>query len=352
MNFDSVGTPALWLGFNLFVVVMLALDLGVFHRKAHEVRAREALIWSGVWVALALVFDAGIYVWFGWERALEFLTGYLIEKALSVDNLFVFLVVFSYFSVPSKLQHRVLLWGILGALVMRAVFIIAGAALLQRFHGVIYVFGAFLVFTGIKLLLQKDVEVHPERNLFLRLFRRFVPAVDGYRDSKFVVHEAGRWQATPLLMVLVVVEATDIVFAVDSIPAIFAVTDDPFIVYTSNIFAILGLRALYFALAAMMGRFHYLKVGLGLVLAFVGTKMVIVDVYKIPIVVSLLVVLGLLTGSIVVSILRPPKTPPSVDGPPPEAAAPDPSGGGTGEQSAESVTRLGIETTPPHTPGG
>ncbi|HWB77169.1 MAG TPA: TerC family protein [Nannocystaceae bacterium] len=309
MNIDTVGTPALWLGFNLFVVAMLALDLGVFHRKAHDVRTREALIWTGVWIGLALVFDVGVYIWFGWERALEFLTGYLIEKALSVDNLFVFLVVFSYFAVPAKLQHRVLLWGILGALVMRAVFIVAGAALLQRFHWVIYVFGAFLVFTGIKLLLQKDAEVHPERNPVLRLFRRLVPAVDDYRGAKFIVREAGRWMVTPLFMVLVVIEATDIVFAVDSIPAIFAVTDDPFIVYTSNIFAILGLRALYFALAAMMGRFHYLKVGLGLVLAFVGTKMVIVDVYKIPIFVSLAVVVGLLAGSIVVSLLRPPKPP-------------------------------------------
>ncbi len=324
MNIDSVGTPALWLGFNLFVVVMLALDLGVFHRKAHDVRAREALIWTGVWIALALAFGVGVYVWFGWERALEFLTGYLIEKALSVDNLFVFLVVFSYFSVPAKLQHRVLLWGIVGALLMRAAFIIAGAALLQRFHWVIYVFGAFLVITGVKLLVQKNAEVHPERNPILRLFRRFVPAVDDYRGSKFIVREAGGWRATPLLMVLVVIEATDIVFAVDSIPAIFAVTEDPFIVYTSNIFAILGLRALYFALAAVMGRFHYLKYGLGLVLAFVGTKMVIVDLYKIPIVVSLAVVAGLLAGSVVVSLVRPPKPAPlPVHGPhPPEERPP------------------------------
>jgi tellurite resistance protein TerC len=309
VRLESVGTPALWIGFTLFVLVMLALDLGVFHRKAHEVRVREALVWTGVWVALALIFNLGIYFWFGAERALEFLTGYVIEKALSVDNLFVFLVVFSYFSVPPKLQHRVLLWGILGALLMRAGFIWAGAALLQSFHWVIYVFGGFLIVTGIKLLAERDAEVHPEKNPVLRLFRRVVPAVNDYRGSHFLVRESGRWFATPLLMVLVVIEATDIVFAVDSIPAIFAVTDDPFIVYTSNIFAILGLRALYFALAAVMGRFHYLKVGLGLVLAFVGIKMVIVDFYKIPILVSLGVVVVLLSGSVIASLLRPVKKP-------------------------------------------
>jgi tellurite resistance protein TerC len=318
---ESVGTPALWLGFMLFVAAMLAIDLGVFHRKAHEVKTREALVWTGVWIALALLFNVGIYVWFGSERALEFLTGYVIEKALSVDNLFVFLVVFSYFSVPPKLQHRVLLWGILGALAMRAVFIVAGAALLQRFHWIIYVFGVFLVITGVKLLVQREADVHPERNPILRLFRRVVPAVDDYRGSRFLVREGGRWFATPLLMVLVVIEATDVVFAVDSIPAIFAVTSDPFIVFTSNIFAILGLRALYFALAAMMGKFHYLKVGLGLVLAFVGVKMVIVDLYKIPVVVSLLVIVTLLAGSVIASLLRPPATPPLPVHPPHEPGA-------------------------------
>ncbi|HVR21069.1 MAG TPA: TerC family protein [Polyangiaceae bacterium] len=307
LGLESVGTPALWIGFTLFVVAMLALDLGVFHRKAHVVGVREALVWTGLWVALALSFNLGIYFWFGSERALEFLTGYVIEKALSVDNLFVFLVVFSYFAVPPQLQQRVLLWGILGALVMRAGFIGAGAALLQSFHWVIYIFGGFLVITGIKLLVERDAEVHPEKNPVLRLFRRVVPAVDGYRGSHFLVRESGRWYATPLLMVLVVIEATDIVFAVDSIPAIFAVTADPFIVYTSNVFAILGLRALYFALAAVMGRFHYLKVGLGLVLAFVGIKMVIVDFYEIPILISLAVVVTLLGGSVVASLLHPAK---------------------------------------------
>jgi tellurite resistance protein TerC len=242
---------------------------------------------------------------FGTELALQYLTGYVIEKALSVDNLFVFLVVFSYFSVPPLLQHRVLFWGILGALLMRAVFIVLGAALLQNFHWVIYLFGGFLILTGIKLLVQREAEVQPEKNPVLRLFRRLVPAVKDYRGASFLVREAGRWYATPLLMVLVVIEATDIVFAVDSIPAIFAVTDDPFIVYTSNIFAIMGLRALYFALAAMLGRFHYLKFGLGMVLVFVGTKMAITDFYKIPIAVSLGVVTALLAGSVVASLLRP-----------------------------------------------
>jgi tellurite resistance protein TerC len=307
---ESIGTPALWFGFTAVVIALLALDLGVFHRNAHEVKVREALMWTGFWVALAMVFNVGVYYWFGSERALEFLTGYVIEKALSVDNLFVFLVVFSYFSVPPALQHRVLFWGIFGALLMRALFIFLGAALLQSFHWIIYLFGAFLLFTGIKLLVQREAEVHPERNPVLRLFKRLVPAVSEYRGSHFLVREGGKWLATPLLMVLVVVEATDIVFAVDSIPAIFAITEDPFIVYTSNVFAILGLRALYFALAAMLGRFHYLKVGLGLVLAFVGVKMLIVDLYKIPIVVSLTVVVLLLGTSVLVSMLRPPTRPP------------------------------------------
>ncbi|OGR08665.1 MAG: hypothetical protein A2341_00970 [Deltaproteobacteria bacterium RIFOXYB12_FULL_58_9] len=311
MGIESIGNPALWLGFILFVLCMLALDLGVFHRSAHAVSMREATIWTGVWISLALVFNAGIYTWFGPERALEFLTGYLIEKALSVDNLFVFLVLFSYFAVPAALQHKVLFWGILGALVMRAGFIFAGTALIQKFHWVIYIFGAFLVFTGIKLLLHHEGEMQPERTPVLRLFRRVVRAVSDYRGGSFVVKEAGRWYATPLLMVLVVVEATDIVFAVDSIPAIFAITVDPFIVFTSNIFAILGLRALYFLLAGMIGKFRFLKVGLGLVLAFVGAKMLLVDVVKVPIGYSLGVVGGLLLISVLASILFPSATPPT-----------------------------------------
>lgn len=317
MGLESVGTPALWIGFNLFVLALLALDLGVFHRKAHEVSVREALVWTLVWVGLALAFNSGIYYWFGSERALEFLTGYVIEKALSVDNLFVFLVIFSYFAVPAVLQHRVLFWGILGALVMRALFIVLGATLLQAFHWIIYLFGGFLIITGIKLLLQRESAAHPERNIVLRVFRRLVPITRDYHGTRFYVKEDGRWLATPLLMVLVLVEATDVVFAVDSIPAIFAITKDPFIVFTSNIFAILGLRSLYFLLAGMMGRFHYLKVGLALVLAFVGTKMLLVDVYKIPILVSLCVIVMLLAGSVVISLLRPRAEPPLSMTPPP-----------------------------------
>lgn len=310
MHFESVGTPLLWVGFTAFVLALLALDLGVFHRKAHEVGFREALVWSVVWVSLAAAFNVAVWMWFGPAKGLEFLTGYLIEKALSVDNIFVFLVVFSYFSVPKELQHRVLFWGILGALVMRAAFIAAGAALLEAFHGVVYVFGGFLVFTGIRMLAQRDAEPRPDRSPVLRLFRRVVPSVPDYEGPRFTVVHAGKRFATPLLAVLVVVEATDLVFAVDSIPAVFAVTKDPFIVYTSNVFAILGLRAMYFLLAGILDRFRYLKVGLATVLIFVGVKMAIVDVYAIPVGVSLAVVAGILGVSIVASLAapRPPAT--------------------------------------------
>lgn len=304
---ESIGTPSLWIGFTVFVLALLALDLGVFHRQAHAVRAREALSWSIVWISLALLFNAGVYTWFGPERGLEFLTGFLIEKALAVDNIFVFVVLFSYFAVPASLQHKVLFWGILGALVMRAIFIFLGAALLQHFHWVMYVFGAFLVLTGIKLFKQNEMDVHPERNPLFRLFIRFVPAVPAYQGDRFFVRQSGRWYATPLLFVLVSVEATDLVFAVDSIPAIFAVTSDPFIVYTSNIFAILGLRSLYFLLAGIIHQFHYLKTGLAFVLAFVGVKMMIVDLYKIPIGASLIVIALFIGGAIAASLLWPPR---------------------------------------------
>ncbi|MDR7555429.1 MAG: TerC family protein [Armatimonadota bacterium] len=303
--FESVGTPWLWGGFTLFVLAMLALDLGVFHRTAHVIGTREALGWSVFWIALALVFNAGVFRWFGPERGLEFLTGYLIEKALSVDNIFVFLVIFSYFAVPAAYRHRVLFWGVLGAIVFRVIFIVLGAALLAAFHWVIYVFGGLLVVTGVKLLRAPDHEVHPERNPALRLVRRLLPVTATYEGPRFFVRREGRLYATPLLLVLAVVEATDIVFAIDSIPAIFAVTADPFIVYTSNIFAILGLRALFFLLAGFIERFHYLKVGLALVLVFVGTKMLASDVYKIPIGVSLAVVAGLIGGAVVFSLRRP-----------------------------------------------
>jgi tellurite resistance protein TerC len=301
---ETIGSPALWIGFTGFVLFMLALDLGVFHRNSHEVGVREALGWSAVWVGLALLFNLGVYHWFGPQKGLEFLTGYLIEKALSVDNIFVFLMLFSYFAVPAAYQHRVLFWGILGALVMRAIFIALGAALLARFHWVIYIFGALLVVTAIKMLRAGDHDIHPERNPIYRLFRRVVPAAEGYREDRFLVREGGRWLATPLLAVLVAVEATDLVFAVDSIPAIFAVTSDPFIVYTSNIFAILGLRAMFFLLAGVMHQFEYLKVGLALVLGFVGTKMLITEIYKIPVGVSLGVVAALLAGSIAASFVK------------------------------------------------
>lgn len=301
---ESIGSPLLWGGFVIFVLAMLALDLGVFHRKAHEVPLKEALVWSVVWITLALVFNVGVYYWFGTEPALQFLTGYLIEKALSVDNLFVFLVIFGYFGVPKAYQHRVLFWGILGALVMRAIFIGLGAALLQSFHWIIYVFGAILVLTGIKLLVQRNEEMHPERNPMYRLAAKVLPSTSEYHGSKFFVKQAGKWVVTPLFLVLVMVEATDVVFAVDSIPAIFAITSDPFLVFTSNIFAILGLRALYFLLAGIMSRFVYLKVGLALVLCFVGVKMLIVDFYKVPIVLSLGVVVLLLGGSIVASLIK------------------------------------------------
>jgi tellurite resistance protein TerC len=309
MGLASIGTPALWIGFTVFVLAMLALDLGVFHRRAHEVRVREALIWTAVWISLAMAFNLGVYLWFGPERALEFLSGYLIEKALSVDNIFIFLIVFSTFAVPPKLQHRVLFWGILGALVMRATFVFVGAAAIQRFHWISYVFGVFLILTGVRLLIQRDAKVHPERNPLFRLFNRLVPSVKDYRNDHFTLVESGKRYATPLLLVLVAIEATDIIFAVDSIPAIFAITTDPFIVYTSNVFAILGLRALYFALAGVMGKFAYLKIGLSLVLVFVGTKMLVAAVYKIPVLASLAVIATLLGGAIVASLIRSTKTP-------------------------------------------
>ena len=304
-----MGTPVLWIGFTLFVLLLLALDLGVFHRRAHAVGYKEALGWCAFWVGLALGFALLVYRWFGSERALEFLAGYLIEQALSVDNMFVFLLLFTYFGVPAALQHRVLFWGILGALAMRAVFILAGAALIEHFHWVVYVFGAFLLLTGVRLLRDKGVEVRPERNPVYRLFSRFVPLVKEYRGNRFFVVEGGRRYATPLLLVLAAVEATDLVFAVDSIPAVFGVTTDPFIVYTSNIFAILGLRSLFFVLAGAMSQFHLLKLALGLVLGFVGTKMLIADLFEVPILVSLGVVAALLFGAIVGSLLWPSPAP-------------------------------------------
>jgi len=304
---ENVNMIWFWVGFNVFVLAMLALDLCVFHRKSHEIRFKEALIWTGVWIGLALIFNAGVYYWWGTQAGLEFLTGYLIEKSLSVDNVFVFLLIFTYFKVPAQYQHGVLFWGIIGALVFRAIFIALGITLLENFHWLIYVFGAFLVFTGIKLALEKDKEIHPERNPVLRIFRRIMPVTEHYEEGKFFVKKDNRTWATPLFVVLLVIETTDIIFAVDSIPAILAITKDPFIVYTSNVFAILGLRAPYFVLAGIMQLFHHLHYGLAAILCFVGAKMILADIYTISVVVSLGFIASSLALSIVASLIWPAK---------------------------------------------
>ncbi len=294
----------LWAGFNLFVLAMLAVDLGIFHRDAHAVSLREAGTWSAVWIALALLFNLGVWKFLGPQPGVEFLTGYLIEKSLSIDNIFVIALLFAYFKVPDRYQHRVLFWGILGALVMRAAFILAGAALLERFHWIIYLFGAFLVLTGIKMALAPEKGLEPERNPVIRLVRRLMPVTSDYRGPSFFVREGGRRAATPLFLVLVMVEFTDLVFAVDSIPAIFAVTRDPFLVYTSNVFAILGLRSLYFLLAGVMHKFEYLKLGLAAILVFVGAKMALVDWVKIPAGISLGVIAAILGLAVAASLLK------------------------------------------------
>jgi tellurite resistance protein TerC len=300
-----------WVGFNVVVLAILALDLGVLHRRSEKVSLKEAAVWSAVWVALSLCFAFAIYRTMGEESGLEFLTGYLIEYALSVDNIFVFVLIFSYFSVPEKYQHRVLFWGIIGALVLRGVMIVAGSALVSRFAWTLYIFGAFLVFTGLRMALQKDASAYnPERDPVLRLARKLLPVTDSYRGDKFFVREPDktgktRRFATPLFIVLIIVDTTDIIFATDSIPAIFAVTRDPFIVYTSNICAVLGLRALYFLLAGVVDKFVYLKVGLSLVLIFIGTKMLLEPFIHLPIVASLGVVGALLGASILASLRWP-----------------------------------------------
>ena len=302
-----------WVGFNVVVLAILALDLGILHRRSAKVSLKEAATWSAVWVALSLCFAFAVYRTMGKESGLEFLTGYLIEYALSVDNIFVFVLIFSYFNVPEKYQHRVLFWGIIGALVLRGVMIVAGSALVTRFAWTLYIFGAFLVFTGVKMALQKDEDAYnPERDPVLRLVRRLVPVTEDYRGDKFFVREpdkAGRirYAATPLFIVLLIVDTTDIIFATDSIPAIFAVTRDPFIVYTSNICAVLGLRALYFLLASVVDKFVYLKLGLSLVLIFIGGKMLLEHFVHLPIVASLGVVGAVLAASIVASLKWPRK---------------------------------------------
>jgi tellurite resistance protein TerC len=300
---SSIG---LWIGFAVFILIMLSLDLGLFNRKAHTIRYREATIWSCVWVSVAIGFATLVFLFQGTQRGLEFVTGYLIELSLSVDNLFVFLLIFSYFKVPSRYQHRVLFWGVLGALIMRLTMIFVGATLIDRFHWIMYVFGVFLVYTGIKMFRQEETDIDPEHNPVVRLVTRYVPILRHYEEEKFFTVSNGKRTGTLLLLVLVIVEVTDLVFAVDSIPAIFAITTNTFIVYTSNVFAILGLRSMYFLLAGVVERFHYLKLGLAIVLTFIGTKMLVVAAgIHIPIAFSLIFVAVVLLSSVAASLLWP-----------------------------------------------
>jgi len=302
------GSTWLWIGFSLFIFTMLSLDLGLFNRKAHTIKYREAWIWSGVWVTLAMIFAGIVFKYLGSQRGFEFLTGYLIELSLSVDNLFVFLLIFSYFKVPARFQHRVLFWGVMGALIMRLTMIFVGAALINRFHWIIYIFGAFLVYTGIKMFRQEEIEIHPDQNPLVRVVTRFLPITRHYEEEKFFTRENGKLTGTLLLLVLMVVEVTDLVFAVDSIPAIFAVTTNTFIVYTSNVFAILGLRSMYFLLAGVVEKFRYLRFGLAIVLTFIGLKMLLGAVgFHIPIKISLVFVAVVLVGSVVASLVMSPE---------------------------------------------
>jgi tellurite resistance protein TerC len=295
----------LWIGFNLFIFFLLAIDLKVINRRPHEISIKESLLWSCVWIAISLLFNIGVYFWLGREPALQFFTGYLIEKTLSIDNLFVFLLLFSYFKVPARYQHKVLYWGILGALFMRGILILLGAALITRFHWILYIFGLFLVVTGVKMAFQDEKkEVHPERNIVVRFFKKFFSVTSGYHEEKFFVKSNGKRYGTLLLVVLIVIETTDLLFAVDSIPAIFAITQDSFIIYTSNVFAILGLRSLYFALAGIMDLFYYLRHGLSVVLTFIGLKMLFMGYVNIPIGLALGVVGTVLFIAIAASVLR------------------------------------------------
>lgn len=295
-----------WIGFHVFIFIMLALDLGVFHKHTHKVPVKEAVIWSGVWISLALLFDVFIFLDsdFGKTKALEFLTGYVIEYSLSVDNIFVFILIFSYFAVNSQYQHKILFWGIIGALIMRGIFIFAGVALINRFHWIVIIFGGFLVFTGIRMLFQKEAEVDPEKNAIVRFFKKFLPVTHTLHGDKLFIRQNKKLYATPLFLVLLIIESSDLIFAVDSIPAILAISHDRFIVYTSNIFAILGLRSLYFAIAGIMGLFRYLKVGLAFVLTFVGLKMLFSYFrLEIPIVWSLIIIISILMSSILASVI-------------------------------------------------
>lgn len=328
------GSNWLWVGFSLFILAMLSLDLGLFNRKAHTIKYREAWIWSGVWVTLASIFAGIVFYYQGRTRGLEFVTGYLIELSLSVDNLFVFLLIFSYFKVPAQFQHRVLFWGVMGALIMRLTMIFIGAALIQRFHWIIYIFGAFLVYTGIKMFKQEEVDIHPDQNPLVRLVTRFFRISKSYDGEKFFTTINGKKTGTLLLLVLIVVEVTDLVFAVDSIPAIFAITRDTFIVYTSNVFAILGLRSMYFLLAGVVEKFRYLRYGLAIVLTFIGMKMLVTAVgWHIPIWLSLTFVATVLLGSVAASLIFPAKaeTHIEVDLPPGFDSSP-----GSGSKDSES----------------
>ncbi|MCD9016663.1 TerC family protein [Parachryseolinea silvisoli] len=293
----------LWGSFSLFVIGMLALDLGVFHRKSHTVSVKEALTWTAVWIVLAMLFNLFVYHYFDKEKALEFFTAYVVEKSLSIDNIFVIIMIFSYFRVPDAYQHKVLFWGIFGALVMRVIFIFAGIELIHKFHWLIYVFGGFLIFTGARMLFGEDKPLDPEKNPMVKFVRRMFPVTESFEGDKFFVKRDHRIWATPLFIVVMLIEGTDLIFAVDSIPAIISISDDTFIVYTSNVFAILGLRSLYFALAGIEKYFTYLKYGLATILVFVGVKMVIVDFYKIPIEISLIIIAFLLAISMIVSVV-------------------------------------------------
>jgi tellurite resistance protein TerC len=295
----------LWVGFIIGILCLLALDLIVFNRRPHEIKIKESLLWSAFWIVLSLLFNLGVYFFLGHEFALQFLTGYLIEKSLSVDNLFIFLLIFSYFKVPPKYQHKVLFWGIIGALIMRGVMIVVGVSLIKQFHWILYIFGAFLVFTGVKMALQRaETEVHPEKNIVVRFFRKFFKVTPGYHDEKFFIKTEQGYFATLLVVVLIVIETTDLIFATDSIPAVFAISQDPFIVFTSNVFAILGLRSLYFALAGLMDLFYYLRIGLAIVLSFIGLKMLLMDVYPLNIGIALGFVALVLTISVLASVVR------------------------------------------------
>ncbi len=303
----SLSGNLMWILFGLFIVVAIWLDLGVFHRKPHEVKYKEALILSIFWISLAIVFNIIVYFWRGTQSALEFLTAYLVEKSLSLDNVFVFLMIFKYFGVKSTYQHKVLFWGLLGAIIMRAIFIFSGITLLKIFHPIIYLFGIILIISGVKIATQEKKEIHPEKNTLIKLFRRFFKITPDYVDGKFFVRQGKSLFATPLFVTLLFVESTDVMFAVDSVPAVLAISQDPFIVYTSNIFAILGLRSLYFLIAGVISLFRYFKYGLAIILIFVGIKMMISDIYKIPTLISLTIVFSIITISILASVIIPPR---------------------------------------------